>query len=233
MAQRAADYGSSFDASERFYRGWLGDLTDAVDDVLVDARARFVALAPTLVYRDEPDHPMANSLETCAKLLSLYLPLRERGVDVHRFGARMLEGLAAAASEARARREAKGQTRDAAEVAKNLLKLEAAGTAARSAQRPGEFQFDVQLVDEDTGEWTMAMTSCGICHLFGAHDAMDLVPYMCATDDVMSDMVDDGLTRTGTIALGAHQCDFHYRPGQPTDPLVDHYPDRIRISALD
>jgi hypothetical protein len=58
---------------------------------------------------------------------------------------------------------------------------------------------------------------------------MDLVPYMCATDDVMSDRGGQGLRRTGTIALGAHECDFRYqRKGEPQH-VADLYPDRIRL----
>ena len=58
---------------------------------------------------------------------------------------------------------------------------------------------------------------------------MDLVPYMCATDDLMSDLNDQGLSRTGTIALGRTHCDFHYQPGRPTEHLSNLYPDRIRV----
>ena len=45
----------------------------------------------------------------------------------------------------------------------------------------------------------------------------------------MSDRGHQGLRRTGTIAVGAHQCDFRYqRTGEPGH-LADKYPDRIRI----
>ncbi len=233
MPQSAVDYGKSFDSSETFYRSWLGELTDRVDETLADARDRFLELAPGLAYAEQPDHPMASSLEMCAKLLCLFLPLRAQGLDAHGFGGAMLRGLQGAAQKTRARREAQGLSRNPDDAVAALDRLKTAGAAARESQRPGEFQFDAQLLDAETGEWRMAMTSCGICHLFGAHDAMDLVPYMCATDDVMSDMADDGLTRSGTIALGAHQCDFHYRPGQATDHLAAHYPDRIRLIPSD
>ncbi|MEM8768743.1 MAG: hypothetical protein AAGE43_14945, partial [Pseudomonadota bacterium] len=69
MTQTAADYEKSFDSSVDFYRNWLGELTDEVDEVLTDAKQRFLGIAPELVYADEPNHPMANSLEMCAKLL--------------------------------------------------------------------------------------------------------------------------------------------------------------------
>ncbi|MCZ6616861.1 MAG: L-2-amino-thiazoline-4-carboxylic acid hydrolase, partial [Gammaproteobacteria bacterium] len=91
------------------------------------------------------------------------------------------------------------------------------------------YTFLLVYGDRETYDWGMNVKSCGICYQFSKYDAMDLVPYMCATDDVMSDLGHQGLRRTGTIAVGAHQCDFRYqRKGEPGH-LADKYPDRIRI----
>ena len=75
----------------------------------------------------------------------------------------------------------------------------------------------------------MNITSCGICKAYSKHDAMDLVPYMCASDDVDSDQNDDGLRRTGTIGLGAHQCDFRYKAGGDSLAVATQYPERIHL----
>ena len=83
MAQSEGAFAEKFDRSEAYYRTWLGDLTDDVDDVIASARDRYVEIGPTLAYADEPDHPMAFSLFTCAALLCLYISLREKGVDAH------------------------------------------------------------------------------------------------------------------------------------------------------
>ncbi len=91
-----------------------------------------------------------------------------------------------------------------------------------------EFEFELLDADE-SGERGMNITSCAICHLFAKHDAMELVPYMCAFDDVMSAAGDQGLRRTGTIALGAKQCDFRFQQGGKPLPLAEQYPDRIRL----
>ena len=76
----------------------------------------------------------------------------------------------------------------------------------------------------------MNITSCAICTMYAPHDAMDLVPYMCAGDDAVSDAFQQGLRRTGSIALGASHCDFRFtgRKGQPLR-LAEQYPDRIRL----
>ena len=59
--------------------------------------------------------------------------------------------------------------------------------------------------------------------------AMDLVPYMCASDDVVSDAGGWGLWRKGSIALGGYQCDFVFEKNGTPLRLVDQYPDRIRF----
>ena len=76
----------------------------------------------------------------------------------------------------------------------------------------------------------MNIKSCAICHAFSKYDAMDLVPYMCAMDDVASEIGDLGLRRTGTIALGATHCDFRYERGREPLRLADQYPERIRTA---
>lgn len=228
MAELEFDFSARFEQAEKFYRTWVGDLTEEPDAVLMAAKTRYADMGPTLAYIDEPDHPMAFSLFTCAALLCLYLELEARGVDVHGFGTRMLLALSEATQAAKTARGTSGKV-DLAGLRDRIGQLENAGARSQQDGQPGQFVFDVDWQDDETGRWTMEVSRCGICHLFGQHDAMALVPYMCATDDVMSDMNDEGLSRTGTIALGRTACDFHYRPGQPTEPLASNYPDRIRI----
>ena len=222
-------FAERFDRSEAYYRSWLADLTDDVDGVLAAGRERNLEMGPTLVYADEPEHPMAFSLFTCAALLCLYLALRASGVDAHAFGGRMLKALGEAASAAVRAGSKPEPAEQAAALKTSVANLIAAGEQSQAAGRHGTFVFDVHWVDESSGHWAMEMRQCGICHLFGQHDAMDLVPYMCATDDVMSDVQDQGLKRTGTIALGSHQCDFDYRTGRPTAPVAEIHPERIRL----
>lgn len=75
--------------------------------------------------------------------------------------------------------------------------------------------------------------SCAICQAAARYDAMSLVPYFCAVDDVMSDKGNQGLRRTGSLALGASHCDFRYwRGGQP-NRLAEQYPEQIRFVQIE
>jgi hypothetical protein len=203
-------------------RGFLLDaaraLVDDPDAAVADAAERLDAMIPELAYLDRPEQPMAAPLFQCATALALYLALRERGVAVHDFGAEFLTQLRAFAELL---------PESPIEYDETMVRL--AEESQRSAQ-PGEFVFEILPID-DTGAWGINMLSCAICHHFSKYDAMELVPYMCASDDVLSDQFDQGLRRTGTIALGAHHCDFRYHTGAEPLRVADQYPEPIRIRS--
>lgn len=105
--------------------------------------------------------------------------------------------------------------------------------ASQTNALPGEFVYETVLGDRREFDWGMNVQSCAICSAFSKYDAMDLVPYMCATDDVVSDRENQGLRRTGTIAVGATHCDFRYKRGGDPLHLLAQYPDRIHVAADD
>lgn len=191
-------------------------LVDDPGAVLSDATARLDSMIPELAYLDNPDHPMAFSIIQTSYSLALFLALRARGVDEHHFGRTMLRGMAV-----------RFETSDPAPAAEDAPRtLVTSGAESQEHAAPGEFVFDVQA-GTDAG-WEMSITSCGVCDLYSRYEAMELVPYMCATDDLLSDYQDAGLVRTGSIALGASRCDFLFRPGGEPMRLAEQYPDQIR-----
>lgn len=199
----------------------VATLVDDPEVVMKDAEARFEEMLPTMAYVDRPAAPMAMSVFGCAVELAIYLVLRDRGVDVHDFGRRMLD----AATELWPVSAEDGAT----ELTHEQLQawLDGAAASQRHA-KPGEFVYEAVGGDESS-DWGMNIKSCAICAQYSQYDAMDLVPYMCATDDVMSDLMGQGLRRTGTIALGAHQCDFRYKRGGEPLRVAEQYPQRIHI----
>jgi hypothetical protein len=203
-----------------------GLVTDEDIAVAVGVEAQEIVeeMIPTMAYVDSPRHPMAPSVFFCNASLAVYLALQRRGVDVHEFGAAVLAEMAAQSETPSSANPEKRQ--------RFLQKLMAAGTASQQAAGPNEFVFEVFAGEEDDADWGMNVKSCAICASFSQHDAMELVPYMCATDDVASDVAGDGLRRTGTIALGAHQCDFRYKRGGDPEPIAKQYPDRIRVTNV-
>ena len=198
-------------------RGSVKELLAAIvedPDAACDAtRAQLEALAPQSAYLDAPDSPLARALFFCTIHLAADLADRPLGVDAHAYGKAMLEQLSRMQLQPL-------PTPTDAELSANF---QGPGT------HPGEFQ--VELADRSEGEFDYGynIKSCAICHLYGKHDAMDLVPYMCASDDVMSDLRGEGLRRSGTIALGAHECDFRYQADGKPGRVAEAYPDKIKF----
>ncbi len=203
---------------------------DDPDAVVDQAAAVFDAMIPEMAYREKPDHPMASAVFECSANLAVYLVLKERGVDAHRFGNAMLEGMASAPVAA-APAETRRGSRPASEkpsIPERLAAFTAIARASETEALPGEFVYETVFDDPQEFDWGMNVKSCAICSAYSKHDAMDLVPYMCATDDVVSDRENQGLRRTGTIAVGASHCDFRFKRGGDPLRLAPQYPDRVR-----
>ena len=198
-----------------------------VDEVMEDAAAHFERMLPGMAYVDAPRKALARDLFGCSVLLALYLALSERGVDVHDFGRQVIEGMSAGGPAPAVNAPA----RDTRSPVERFREFIAAGEASREEAKPGEFVFEAFFGDGEETDWGMTVQSCAICHAFGKHDAMELVPYMCATDDVMSDRQGQGLRRTGTLALGVQSCDFRYKPGGEPKHIAVLHPTRIRLKS--
>jgi len=213
---------NGFLASRERAERLAGRFVEDVDAVVDEATEIFERMLPDMAYVDEPSHPMASSVFVCCGSLALFLALRRRGVDAHQYGSAVLESIRNAPQAAVEAPD------DGVSRRELFARFIASGEASQSGARPGEFVFEAFPGDRGEYDWGMNVKSCAICHAFARHDAMDLVPYMCATDDLVSDLGGQGLRRTGTIALGAHQCDFRYKSGGEPLRLVEQFPDRIR-----
>ena len=203
------------------YARLVATLVDDAETVMAEAEKLFTDMIPDMAYVDQPEHPMANSVFGCSAALAVFLVLRKLDVSEHAFGRAMLDALA--------KRPAPAPPDDEQAMQDTFDRMAKTADASQRNAKPGEFIFEVYRGDGGTHDWGMNIKSCAICHAFARHDAMSLVPYMCASDDVMSDAGNQGLRRTGTIAVGAHQCDFVYQRGGEPLHLADLYPERIRV----
>lgn len=192
---------------------------DDPDAIRREAAAHFEQLIPQTPYADRPDHVMAQSMYFCMSVLAFKDPLMNRGYELHDLGRAVLDIV---------RRDLEGAEpdQDPSRTPAALDRLRRDALESQSTASAEEFVFEIIDGDGDI-DYGMNIMSCAICKAYSKHDAMALVPYMCASDDVVSDSLDRGLQRTGTIALGAHQCDFRFKRGGPGRAVADLYPDQI------
>jgi hypothetical protein len=199
-------------------------LSSDTDAVIAEASAIFDEMIPRLGYIDNPQHPLAPALFICSVNLSLYLALKKRGVDVHQFGNAMLNGLMRAPIPVPQESDEVLQER--------LTHFAVLAQASQTSAKPGEDVFEVAHSTNADFEWGYNVTSCAICKTASTYGAIDLVPYMCAVDDVMSDKGNQGLRRSGSLALGAEHCDFRFKRGGEPQRLAQQYPEQIRFIQL-
>lgn len=196
-----------------------GRFFDDAQTVVAEAEAIFDAMLPTMAYVDKPQHPLASALFICNVNLSLYLALKQRGVDVHDFGNALLNGLRRAPIPPQPE-----LSQEALQA--QLTAFQQAAHESQTNPQPGEDVFEI-VAGEDF-DWGYNVKACALCHSAAQHDAMEVVPYMCAVDDVMSDKNNQGLRRNGSLALGAQHCDFRYQRGGQPQRLAEQYPEQIR-----
>ncbi|MEM9621030.1 MAG: L-2-amino-thiazoline-4-carboxylic acid hydrolase [Pseudomonadota bacterium] len=183
------------------------------DRVIAEAEVVFRDMTRDMAYVDAPQLVMSQALFFCMVQLAVYQVLCKQ-IDVHVYGAAMLDFMRHSADA--------DEMDDEADEAETVL-------GPGPGTHPGEFVLEVVNAEGESFDSGYNIKSCAICYHFARYDAMALVPYMCASDDVISDKGQQGLRRTGTIALGAQQCDFRYTRGGEPRRVAEHFPEQIRF----
>jgi hypothetical protein len=194
---------------------------ELAEAVAAEAREEFSQLAPEIPYAEREKDLMASNIIGPTQTLAYALPLQRRGISNEKIGEFVAESFQPEAD--RVSWIPKFLIRWGSRIAGPLLQRQLRKQAEATQERddPNEFVFDV--AEEPDGSFGLNMTRCAVCTLFSRHDAMAVVPYICATDDQMSDSLGLGLRRTGTRALGASHCDFRYHAGGEPRRLRDHH----------
>lgn len=95
-------------------------------------------------------------------------------------------------------------------------------TAIKSQQRRYPEGWVLNYVQGDGREFDYGVdySECANCKLLRAENAFELAPYVCATDQPISELVGWGLTRTMTLADGFSKCDFRFKKGGETRVVI-------------
>ena len=97
---------------------------------------------------------------------------------------------------------------------KNRLAKRAASSHLRRYR--GNYVLDYVEGDGRDFDYGVDYIECASCKFLEAEGAMELAPYVCAVDKTASELLGWGLTRTMTLAEGAHKCDFRFKKGGDT-----------------
>jgi len=187
-------------------------------EILREARREYETLADEVPYKGNDGDLMKMNIVGPAQLLAVALVLRRRGHGSEEIGAWFENAFEFPGSWL-----PRWLIRAVFPLVRPLIlsRVRASARASQERRHPDEFLWE--LVDGPGSAVAVNIQGCAVCQLYGKHDAMDVVPFICALDDKMSDQLGLGLRRTGTRALGAGHCDFRYDPGGEPLRLRDQY----------
>jgi hypothetical protein len=81
----------------------------------------------------------------------------------------------------------------------------------------GAYVFRFVVGDNENFDFGIDYTECASQKFLAAQHALELAPYICATDILQSERFGWGLTRTMILAEGAEKCDFRFKKGGRTN----------------
>ncbi len=176
------------------------------DAVAADTAARLVPLLARVPA--EPGNPLEENLVIAAWFLAFFQALRARGAD----DAELSLAGESAAEQLVAQKPVWVRRVEAWVVRQGWMQRVLTRVGRRSLMRPSPLGFALEFVSGDgrSAPFGYDVHTCGICRLFAAEGAPELVPLMCRIDYVTSRLAGLELTRTGTIGNGAAKCDFRF-----------------------
>ena len=189
------------------------------EDIVSAARAKLEELAGEIPYAGQDRNPMAENITGPYTFLSFALVLRERGLTTQEIGAFVHAAYTTPFSWV-PRWLLQGLIRPLFWL--KFRRMAAVAEASQRREHPDEFVLAVPTPPPGA-DFALEIRECAVCKAFAKHGEQGVVPYVCATDDLMSDAFGLGLRRTGTRAVGSERCDFVYQfDGNPLR-LQDRY----------
>ena len=94
-----------------------------------------------------------------------------------------------------------------------IWRLKRRAKKSQEREYPDSFVMHFIEGDKQNFDYGIDYTECANCKFLSAQNALELAPYICATDKVASELLGWGLQRTTTLAYGKNKCDFRFKKG--------------------
>ncbi len=187
-----------------------------IGEILAEAETAYAGWLPEI--RALPKLLLNGALEGTYELLAYSIVLEKRGLSPREIG-----DFFDASYRLLVRRYPRFLLKAVFRLARPLLirklRKDAETTRTVGAEGTGGWEFDFVEPERGAHAFGIDVTQCAVCSLYARHGQEEVLPYVCALDDTMSEVMDLGLERSGTRAMGASCCDFRYQPGGPGKTL--------------
>lgn len=97
-----------------------------------------------------------------------------------------------------------------------LRRVKRRAKESQEREYPDSFVMHYIKGDGQNFDYGIDYSECANVKFLKAQGALELAPYICATDKVVSEMLGWGLNRTKTLADGDVKCDFRFTKGEKT-----------------
>ena len=186
---------------------------EQANTLISESRQGYEALIPQIPYIGDKN-PFLIFLLPTSRYLAVYRALQSQGRTIEEAGQLIYE-----MSEAELKaipgflRRAIGYLWFSSWV---LRRLKTWATEFQEREYSGGYVLTYVQGDGQNFDYGVDYTECASCKFLSAQDALELAPYVCATDKVTSEMLGWGLTRTMTLAESYDKCDFRFKKGGKT-----------------
>lgn len=183
------------------------------DELMKDIQTEYANLAPSVPYIGGKQNMFTEWLDYGVYFLSVYRVLKHAGYSINQVGKTIYRTYETMADYPKWFLNVVGRLKYGKSYVSHLSR---ACDESQKRQYPWDWVCTFIAGDGQQFDYGLDITECGICKLYAAHNAMELAPYMCLSDFVVSKAFDRGLVRYHTIAEGDDLCDFRYKAGRET-----------------
>jgi hypothetical protein len=182
---------------------------DEITEITKETEQKFIEIIPEIPYIGGKENRFCNDMEMAAMALAFYRAASDHGMTVDDVG-NIINNAVKNKISAYPKPLTRWMGRD------NFKKSYMAGLkkdaqASEEKQYEGDWVYTYIEGDNKTFDYGYDFTQCGIVEFFKAQGVPELVPYLCKVDFIYSDALDEGLTRTCTLAKGDSCCNFRYK----------------------
>lgn len=182
--------------------------------VIPEIRQEYEALIPQIPYIGNKK-PFKQWLLATAQFLAVYRVLKRHGNSVEEVGR-----IGYDTTEQMLDTHPKFVLRLFGRATFSKKRLETARIYAEESQKreyPGDYLFEFVEGDNESFDFGIDYLECASLKFLAVQDALELAPYICATDILQSERFGWGLTRTMTLAEGGEKCNFRFKKGGKTN----------------
>ena len=204
-----------FDQKNQGAQKLLASSTDPKTAAVIrqEAGEAFASLLPELPFIGGHRNPMTKWIVLAGHYVAFYRPMKAKGLSTESCGRLMydiwVQNLALKSREYWLK---EGARRLSPEYMKRMQ-----GWAAWSQTRkdlPGWVVSYVEGGDKDF-DYGINYHQCGAVLYFKKQNVADLAPYFCLVDWPSNKLMETGLARTKTLAMGNKVCNFRFKKGRP------------------